>query len=387
MQIKMRKLLAVLAAAATIGGMTVSVYSDDSAAAEETDWVANLDFNTITSIKSQTFSNGAKATLQATDNGWLPSETTELVQDDGVQVLHFQRLGNQLCGFDLNKLGALTGSQVVFSTTLRFAKLENDAFYHVAMINGSSWYYSFAITSDGSIRANYDRKTTSGLTTVSGGETIANITLDQYNTLAMVYDLTNNKQYFYVNGIKTAELNGYKLGANIVNAPSDITRFKIETQASDGDVDVYIKNAQVYNASEPIGAVNAPAFVGAQQSMSVDSYRIRFCATLDSLDYESVGFKIKAEYGEGQTKDFDVKCRYLYTSLTALYDGQTVQVSASEFGAKYIYALSIDGVPTDTGAITYIVTPYAVKDGYVISGNSFSVYHDSSDIGDIQSVE
>lgn len=36
MQIKMRKLLAVLAAAAAIGGMTVSVYSDDSAAAEET---------------------------------------------------------------------------------------------------------------------------------------------------------------------------------------------------------------------------------------------------------------------------------------------------------------------------------------------------------------
>lgn len=36
MQIKMRKLLAVLAAAAAIGGMTVSVYSDDSAASEET---------------------------------------------------------------------------------------------------------------------------------------------------------------------------------------------------------------------------------------------------------------------------------------------------------------------------------------------------------------
>ena len=36
MQIKLRKVLAVLAAAATMGGMTLSVYSEDAAETEET---------------------------------------------------------------------------------------------------------------------------------------------------------------------------------------------------------------------------------------------------------------------------------------------------------------------------------------------------------------
>ena len=90
------------------------------ASASSVDFVVDLDFNVRSEIKSGTLPTGAKTTMQATDNGWLPSATSEIkTEGDGTKVLRFQRLENQLVGWDVNTLASLTGDCVVYSTTAR----------------------------------------------------------------------------------------------------------------------------------------------------------------------------------------------------------------------------------------------------------------------------
>ncbi len=118
---------------------------------------------------------------------------------------------------------------------------------------------------------------------------------------------------------------------------------------------------------------HAPVFAGTQTRAGESRYDVRFCAALDTLEYENVGYVITASYGEGQTKRWEVNCRSVYTALTALENGSEVQITAEECGGTYLYALSVTGVPADAGAVTFAVTPYGVQSGETIVGNRFAV--------------
>ena len=108
------------------------------------------------------------------------------------------------------------------------------------------------------------------------------------------------------------------------------------------------------------GSIN---FVGAQKSTTVaadNTYAVRFIGTVDSLDYTTVGFKIKATYtenGQTVTRIFDKTDCKVYTSITASANDNIESYTAEELGGNYLIALSIYGIPVSAGDVTFeIVT-------------------------------
>ena len=117
---------------------------------------------------------------------------------------------------------------------------------------------------------------------------------------------------------------------------------------------------------------NAPIFAGTQIRENAETYDARFAATIDSLDYTNIGFKISATF-EGGAKEWNVDCTKVYNALTAIENGVTVNVTADQFEGIYIYALTVSGVPNSVGAVTFTVTPYAQKGENTINGNTYTV--------------
>lgn len=332
----MKKIIIAILSIVMIIGIMVP-----AASAETVDYIVNMDFNEITKIESITFSNGAKSTLQIAE-GWLP-DNAKLIQDDGVQVLGWQRLNNQLGGFDINSIGTLTGNKVVFSITLKFDKLEKDAFLHVALINGTKWYYSFAITSDGSIVADYDRETNNGLDVIKTSVKIGQIDLKEYNTLSMVYDLDNNKQIFYVNGVISNERTGFRLGKVIGDAPEDITRFKIEHRGSDGDIDIKIKKVSVYNAEKPVeekisaedmAALKVNLKTQLEQYVDLNAYREADRQTIQSLIDEYKGKIDAADGGDSIYAEFEAAKKLIDAVMTDAEKTAAEELQAAKDAGK-----------------------------------------------------
>ena len=48
-------------------------------------------------------------------------------------------------------------------------------------------------------------------------------------------------------------------------------------------------------------------------------------------------------------------------------------MTAEDCEGKYIYALVVAGIPTNLGAITFTVTPYALDGSATYTGNTFTV--------------
>ncbi len=90
------------------------------------------------------------------------------------------------------------------------------------------------------------------------------------------------------------------------------------------------------------------------------TYDIRFVSLMDHINCEKIGYKLEVTYG-GKTVEKQIQCNYVYTSILA--DGQPV--SAETLGAKYIFALHLNGVPASGGNVSYRVTPYIVMDGEI----------------------
>ena len=116
----------------------------------------------------------------------------------------------------------------------------------------------------------------------------------------------------------------------------------------------------------------APVAIGYQTTLAYDDEgnlvrNLRFVAMGWNADqYKEVGFTITCEekgksWGKSSTK--------VYGSLTGqTSDGKTMETyDASDYGADYLFALTILGAPT--GANTFSVTPYAIKlDGTEVYG-------------------
>lgn len=125
-------------------------------------------------------------------------------------------------------------------------------------------------------------------------------------------------------------------------------------------------------------AVSDKAVVGAQsRSNGDDTYSVRFLATIDDYTaYDEIGFEIVADYEAGAYaetgKTYDVKCYEVFDSVLSLEDKTTVTNKAGDFHGNYLMALTIDGIPTNTGAAGFTVRAY-----YVAKGTTERIYTDS----------
>ena len=95
---------------------------------------------------------------------------------------------------------------------------------------------------------------------------------------------------------------------------------------------------------------------------------LRFVSTIDSLDYQSVGFTFSGTYGSSTIKQTTKEVEKVYTKITA--DSQSVLPTVFSDDSEYFFTYTIRGMD-GTKASTWNVTPYYVTlDGTTVYGKS-----------------
>ena len=139
------------------------------------------------------------------------------------------------------------------------------------------------------------------------------------------------------------------------------------------------------NSQYPIGLVPNTessaqfAFAGVQNTVADSEsglQSIRFLGTVDSLNYKEIGFYIELDESTAEgTKMLRKTDRIVCTTVNAIgEDGNVCAVDASELGGEYIFALTINSVPTlksgeTDRTLTFRVTPVATDlDGNDVFG-------------------
>ena len=220
--------------------------------------VLDMNFAEIESIGNLTFPNGAKSVFQIGDStGWLSSKC-EFVGEGENRVFHFVRDDKLLHGFDINSLAGLTGDPVVFSMTFSYQTLAGTFYVSAVDQTGSTarWFYSITILEDGRVFLNAKTRSADAEDKVYAGT----ITPNEYHTISLVYFLSGNKQECYIDGDLAATVEGY---GHQTTPPAAITRFKLESLAADGNVDMNFKSISIYNGEMPIEAVSVESTVKA----------------------------------------------------------------------------------------------------------------------------
>ena len=112
-------------------------------------------------------------------------------------------------------------------------------------------------------------------------------------------------------------------------------------------------------------SANQVTTVGAQTSAVTDGkFATRFVGAIDTRDFATVGFKVKATYTEnGATvsKTFNKKDCTLYTEITANTTRGVEAYTAEELGGKYVFALTVYDIPADVTDLKFEVTPIFVN--------------------------
>lgn len=108
----------------------------------------------------------------------------------------------------------------------------------------------------------------------------------------------------------------------------------------------------------PSYAVN---LCGVQDKTDGNEFSIRFVGTVDSLEFDYVGFMIDAN-----GTDYSKTASKVYTSILG---AESTIYTAEQLGSNYIYTRSITGIPT-TGTITFTVKPF-IRIGNVVSGVNY----------------
>ena len=95
---------------------------------------------------------------------------------------------------------------------------------------------------------------------------------------------------------------------------------------------------------------------------------VRLVASVDSLEYRAVGFRVTAKYtrdGEEKTQSLPEQvCGTVFDSLLAVEEAKTSVVTAEELrGTGYLYALVLGGLDVSIGTLELTVTPYYVSVG------------------------
>lgn len=115
--------------------------------------------------------------------------------------------------------------------------------------------------------------------------------------------------------------------------------------------------------------------VAVQTAAGDGTYAVRFIATLDSLEWQKVGFTVTATPESGTGKQFETTACTAYNTVTAENElGLREEYSAAQLGGSYLVAIGIRNVPADAGRITFVVTPFCERaDGTRVSGKPVTV--------------
>lgn len=115
-------------------------------------------------------------------------------------------------------------------------------------------------------------------------------------------------------------------------------------------------------------------------SLKNEHYQLRFIGVIQNLQGSAVGFRIQASFGEGRRELYAVDCKSVYQTILGMQENEIRSYTAESLGGKYVYALSITGIPVDAGEIVFTVTPYKIIDGESVFGKVNTVIVNSGTI-------
>ena len=189
----------------------------------------------------------------------------------------------------------------------------------------------------------------------------------------------------YMDGKVTVKLNGEAIdfGQDILVDAEDFAEGKIElykgwtwTKVAKDSYDPadYATDFLIFSdvAFEKVTAPVAPVYEGVQEGTVDDVFSVRFVGTVDSLNYSEVGFEITATMDGAKANSWTKSTNTVYSKLIGNTDTGIVEYTKENLSGEYIYALTIQGVPTE-GTVTFNVTTYGIVDGVEVVGETYAV--------------
>lgn len=150
-------------------------------------------------------------------------------------------------------------------------------------------------------------------------------------------------------------------------------KFMTANKGAPADCTLSMDNIRVYSGSKPhtdaeLGIVPSGSVLAGVQFSAVkaEKYGMRLVGTVDGLNYASVGTDLSfswKENGETKTKTASKTASAVYDSILATADGAIEAYTAENLGGKYLWALTIDGIPTAAGEVTVDVDCWSMTDG------------------------
>ncbi len=130
--------------------------------------------------------------------------------------------------------------------------------------------------------------------------------------------------------------------------------------------------------SERVGTANpqitvaTPFLRATQKTASADGkFDIRLISTIDSLDYERVGFLVTTKYGTTTIEHRPASCSYVFVS--DWQNGATLS-ARDDLCGEYMVILTYENVPA-SGTVTFTVTPYGFRDDTTYLGDTYDVVY------------
>ena len=130
-------------------------------------------------------------------------------------------------------------------------------------------------------------------------------------------------------------------------------------------------------------AATTPTYRGLQLSPVVSNvFSMRLVGTVDSLNYAEVGFEVRITDYNGQSSAVSsiYTTNEVFKSLIATSNlgtndsiGDGVVYTAADFGGEYLYAVTIQNIPTDAAVTFEISVYYKTLDGETHNGDTYKI--------------
>ena len=131
-----------------------------------------------------------------------------------------------------------------------------------------------------------------------------------------------------------------------------------------GNVDYALRTQlEGYQVTDPVG----------------EKQDLRIVASIDSLEYQNVGFTVVVKNEAGtEIKKIEKLCEFVYTELTAIGEEDN-KVTVGGLGMReggYLFALNIQQIPVSEGKLTFEVQSYAIdQNGQTVNGEAATFTH------------
>ena len=136
------------------------------------------------------------------------------------------------------------------------------------------------------------------------------------------------------------------------------------------------RNGDVYGIRNLVVYRNPIAIRGVQEtSAEAGEYSVRFLAEVRDLACSEVGFELSAAAGGETLASKSYRIQTVYRTLLASEDGELKEIAAQ--GGSWFAALVLTGIPAAEGEVTFVIRPWAVRDGVRTEGPAYTVVYNA----------